>query len=89
MAARNRQTERCGGCNAYLSASQLETYGACSQADLRWLQNACEQLQLSARAYHKVLRIARTLADLESTETVQQPHLMEAMQYRCFDRAWR
>ena len=89
MAARKRQTDRCGVCNAYLSAAQLETYGACSQADLRWLQKACEQLQLSARAYHKVLRIARTIADLEAAETIQQTHLMEAMQYRCFDRAWR
>ena len=89
MAARKRQTDRCGVCNAYLSAAQLETHGACSPKDLRWLQNACEQLQLSARAYHKVLRIARTIADLESVEAIQQTHLMEAMQYRCFDRAWR
>ena len=88
-AARKRQTDRCGVCNAYLSATQLETYGACPQEDLRWLQNACEQLQLSARAYHKVLRIARTIADLEAAETIRQPHLTEAMQYRCFDRAWR
>ena len=89
ISARKRQTDRCGVCNAYLSAAQLETYGECSQKDLRWLQNACEQLQLSARAYHKVLRIARTIADLEAVEAIQQTHLMEAMQYRCFDRAWR
>ena len=87
--ARKVQWEREHTCNAYLTAAQLEETCACSTKNLRWLQKACEQLQLSARAYHKVLRIARTIADLEKTEQIQQRHLMEAMQYRCLDRAWR
>ena len=89
LAARQRQLSRCQQCNADLSATQLESSCRCSIHDLIWLQNACQQLQLSARAYHKVLKIGRTIADLEASENIQQRHLMEAMQYRCFDRAWK
>ena len=89
IAARNLQLKRTHTCNAYLSAQQIETTCNCAKTDLIWLQNACQQLQLSARAYHKVLKIARTIADLENSESLQQKHLMEAMQYRCFDRNWK
>lgn len=89
IAARNLQLKRSHICNAYLSAQQIETTCNCSRNDLIWLQQACQQLQLSARAYHKVLKIARTIADLENSENLQQKHLMEAMQYRCFDRNWK
>ncbi len=89
IAARNLQIKRAHMCNAYLSASQLEQSCCCSYTDLLWLQKACQQLQLSARAYHKVLKISRTIADLENSSAIQQKHLMEAMQYRCFDRSWR
>ena len=89
IAARDRQLARTKTCNAYLSAPQIEATCHCSMNDLIWLQNACQQLQLSARAYHKVLKIARTIADLEDSENLQQKHLMEAMQYRCFDRNWK
>jgi len=89
ITARTHQMDRTKTCNAYLSASQLEQTCYCSKAHLSWLQNACQQLQLSARAYHKVLKIARTIADLENSISVQQSHLMEAMQYRCFDRSWK
>lgn len=88
-AARDIQRQRAHTCNAYLSPAQLETHCDCSSENLKWLQNACQQLQLSARAYHKVLKIARTIADLEASPGIQQKHLMEAMQYRCFDRLWR
>jgi len=86
--ARQLQINRFGTYNAHLSAKQLQQC-RCSHSDLAWLQQACQQLQLSARAYHKVLKIAQTIADIDQDSTIQQKHMMEAMQYRCFDRAWR
>ncbi len=87
--ARQRQIERSNTYNADLSATQIESTCHCSKDNLIWLQNACQQLQLSARAYHKVLKISRTIADLASKTNIEKEHLMEAMQYRCFDRAWK
>ena len=50
------------------------------------LQTAIDQLGFSARAYDKVLRVARTLADLESADTITESHIAEAIQYRSLDR---
>ena len=50
------------------------------------LQTAIDQLGFSARAYDKVLRVARTLADLEEADTIETPHVAEAIQYRSLDR---
>lgn len=87
--ARKLQMTRSDACNADLSATQIESLCRCSKDNLIWLQNACQQLQLSARAYHKVLKISRTIADLAAKANIEKEHLMEAMQYRCFDRAWK
>jgi magnesium chelatase family protein len=54
------------------------------------LRKAVSELGLSARSYHKVLRIARTIADLAGVERVETPHVCEAIQYRTLDRdLWR
>ena len=54
------------------------------------LRSAISELRLSARAYHRVLKIARTIADLEKQEEIQPPHVSEALQYRYLDRdMWR
>ena len=53
---------------------------------LRLLHRSMEQLRLSLRAYTKILRVARTIADLEGTERVEMPHVAEAVQYRLLDR---
>ena len=50
------------------------------------LEQAMEQLSFSARAYDRILKVARTVADLEGTDTVEETHLMEAIHYRSLDR---
>lgn len=85
-AARRRQWQRQGGPNARLAPRALATHCVLSEADSHLLQRAIMQLKLSARAYHRVLRIARTIADLAGEERISTPHLTEALGYRAFDR---
>lgn len=86
VAARERQVKRCGRPNARLSAQQLKQHCELGEADRGYLETTLQQLKLSARAYHRVLKVARTIADLEGTETLQRGHLAEAIQLRGLDR---
>ena len=70
------------GCNAQCPAALIETLAAPDAAGLALLRDASEKLGFSARAYHRVLKVARTLADLEGSETVGRIHLAEAISYR-------
>lgn len=80
--ARARQLARSSKINAKLSNPQLAKAVCLNQAQKQWLNDALEQLNVSARSYHRLLRVARTIADLANSESVEQQHLAEALNYR-------
>ncbi|WP_417913620.1 YifB family Mg chelatase-like AAA ATPase [Candidatus Electronema sp. JM] len=69
-------------CNARMSPRQLETFCPLDEAGSKLLKNAIERLGLSARAYHRIIKIARTIADLAESERISSAHVAEAVQYR-------
>jgi magnesium chelatase family protein len=73
-------------CNAQMSSRQLHQYAVPNQEGLILLKNAMTQLSLSARAYDRILKVARTIADLEDSTDIQSSHLAEAIHYRNLDR---
>ena len=80
--AQQRQIERAGVLNAQLSDAQVETHCAVDQSGNRLLYRAIESLQLSARAYRRTLRVARTIADLARHATLTGNDIAEALSYR-------
>lgn len=80
--ARDRQNRRQGCANAFLDLPALRKHCALSSVDETWLETACERLTLSLRSAHRLLKVARTLADLEQVEAINRGHLAEALQYR-------
>lgn len=82
VAAYERQIQRQQHLNHELSPRQLEKYASCDDAGLRMLDLAQQRLNLSARAYHRVLRVARTIADLAQSEAILSTHVGEALSYR-------
>ncbi|WP_430810595.1 MULTISPECIES: YifB family Mg chelatase-like AAA ATPase [unclassified Carboxylicivirga] len=74
-------------CNAQMSSRLLANYATPDEAGMNILKTAMEKLDLSARAYDRILKVARTIADLEASETVQSHHVAEAVQYRSLDRS--
>jgi magnesium chelatase family protein len=92
IAARNIQYERYlqyegVHCNAQISTKMLRKYATPNEAGGRLLKNAMEKLDLSARAYDRILKVSRTIADLEGAESIQAHHVAEAVQYRSLDRS--
>jgi magnesium chelatase family protein len=87
LRARDAQAARGPRANARLRGALLRRACAPDDAGRRLLQTAVERLGLSARAHDKVLKVARTIADLEGTEAVRAVHVAEAIQYRALDRA--
>jgi magnesium chelatase family protein len=73
-------------CNAQISGKLLKKYCVIEPAGLILLKNAMEKLGLSARAYDRILKVARTIADLQNSEKIETPHLAEAIQMRSLDR---
>ena len=72
--------------NAQMSSKQIRTYCALDDVSLQLLKTAMERLNLSARAFDRILKVARTIADLEASENVVATHIAEAIQYRSLDR---
>jgi magnesium chelatase family protein len=84
--ARRMQFERQGCANAYLAVRDLENTAGVERAARQLLSDAIDRLGLSARAYHRVLKVARSIADLAGTTTVATEHVAEAISYRRLDR---
>ncbi|MGD9842883.1 MAG: YifB family Mg chelatase-like AAA ATPase, partial [Steroidobacteraceae bacterium] len=85
--ARERQWQRQGVCNARLSASQVECWCKPAPTAQALLSRAMQKFSLSARAYHRILKVARSIADLQGMVTVDAAHVSEAISLRCLDRA--
>ncbi len=73
-------------CNAQMSTRMVSAFVSPDQASLELLKTAMEKLGLSARAYDRILKVSRTIADLEGSEKVESHHLSEAIHYRSLDR---
>jgi len=73
-------------CNAQMTSKMLQKYASPDEAGLKLLKTAMERLSLSARAYDRILKVSRTIADLDNSEKVLPHHLAEAINYRNLDR---
>lgn len=82
QAARTRQLERFGKTNAEMGLPEIKAHCHPDEAGLRLLRNAVASQHLSARAYHRVLKLSRTIADLFGEEQIQAPHIAEALIFR-------
>ncbi|HEC23759.1 MAG TPA: ATP-binding protein [Chloroflexi bacterium] len=86
QAARERQMERFAGtpllCNADMGVREVQEHARLDDEGQRLMRSAMQQMHLSARGYHRVLKLSRTIADLEGSETIRPHHLAEALQYR-------
>ncbi|HIS97789.1 MAG TPA: YifB family Mg chelatase-like AAA ATPase [Candidatus Scatomorpha pullistercoris] len=87
--ARHRQRERLAGtgadCNAHMGPKELDKFCELKPECSKLMENAYKKMGLTARSYDRILRVARTIADLEGAETIEPEHLAEAIQYRTWD----
>ena len=88
IGTRNIQLQRNNMLNSELTHQQIDDVCALSKQDQLLLQQAIEKLQLSARAYHRILKLARTVADMDSSKDINTKHLTEAIHYRKLDRSF-
>jgi magnesium chelatase family protein len=86
IAAHERQLRRSSKLNARLSHTDLNEHCQLDNDNLNFLENALQRLKLSARAYHRILKVARTIADLADDTTLSRTHLAEAINLRGLDR---
>ncbi|MCK3657926.1 ATP-dependent protease [Pasteurellaceae bacterium Pebbles2] len=86
LKVREIQLARQGKVNAHLNSKEIERYCKLSEKEAIFLENALNKLGLSVRAYHRILKVSRTIADLADCEHITQAHLAEALGYRTMDR---
>ena len=86
LAVREKQFARQGKINAHLNSKEIERHCKLQDKDAQFLENALNKLGLSVRAYHRILKVSRTIADLNDDTQITQPHLAEALGYRAMDR---
>jgi magnesium chelatase family protein len=90
--ARSRQETRFGDdgphCNAHMGTQDVQAHCDIDEAGTNLLRTATDRLGLSARGYTRILKVARTVADLEGTSQIRPEHVSEAVQYRSLDRDW-
>ncbi len=85
--ARYKQNGR--NCNAQMTSSDIKKYCKLDRQSITLLEESFEKLNLSARAYNRILKVARTIADLEGSENITVRHIAESIQYRMLDRKYR
>jgi magnesium chelatase family protein len=86
MRTRELQIQRQGACNAHLDNAAVERYCTPSAAGLGVLERAMQHLGLSARGYHRILKVARTIADMSGGPQIEVGHITEALALRSLDR---
>jgi len=86
---RQLQYQRQGKANAHLGSAEVRLYCGLSAEDNEFLELAVEKLGLSTRAHHKILKIARTIADMHKMQNIEKGHIVEALSYRAMDRLLR
>lgn len=84
--AREQQYHRQGGCNAHISEREIKIHCELDVSTQKLLVQAIDRLGLSARAYHRIIKVARTIADLNQQENITQEQIAEALSFRNFDR---
>ena len=84
--ARKLQLARQGKANYLLGSKEIDEFCQADEAGLALLKQAINKLNLSARAYHRILKVARTIADLADSSQIKPSHIAEAVQYRTLDR---
>lgn len=87
--AREEMLARSGKANALLGSREIEQYCYLDRSDAQFLEQALHRLGLSVRAYHRIIKVARTIADLAGEAQISRAHLSEALGYRAMDRLMR
>lgn len=86
LKAQHLQRERRGKLNQWLTTKEIDIDCRLHEDDAQFLENAIQKLGLSIRAWHRILKVSRTIADLDHSKTIERKHLAEAFSYRAMDR---